>query len=117
MKQLLNKILKQIKLIDEIKKDIINNFDMFTAEQTITKRNTLSVEMQILKVLQELCLDMFEPINMTTIVRDGVYKYGESSWNRIEITAEQAFGKPYCSAEEWYKNPKLQALYPDKYTK
>lgn len=100
-----------------LKKDILDNFDKWSATETISRKASLIAYAQTLSILQDLCFKMFDPLNITIIVRDGVYQYGESSWSSVKITAEQAFGKPNYSAEEWYKSEKLQALYPDKYKK
>lgn len=117
MKELLNTIIETSSKLQVVKKDILDNFDKWSATETISKKASLIAYAQTLSTLQDLCLKMSTPLNITTIVRDGVYQYGESSWLSVKITAELAFGKPYCSAEEWYKNEKLQALYPDKYKK
>ena len=117
MQHLLKAILEQWKSVIKYEQSILTNFSTWPPAELMTAKYTLTMHKQVLMRLQAVAFDMFEPINMTTIIRDSKYQYGESHYQYVEITAEQAFGKPYCGAEEWYKNEKLQALYPNKYSR
>lgn len=117
MEKLLRAILNQWRDVETMKTNILNNFHKFNTQETIDYQHRLLTNIVVLQKLQAITFDMFEPMFMTTIINNGKYQYGENHYEYIEITAEQAFGKPFCNAEEWLKNPKLQALYPNKYIK
>ena len=117
MKQLLVEIKKQHEYLKNIKINIVAEFASYSATQIIDKKIQLGTAQSVLTKLQEIAFNIATPAEIAGIVKSNTLHEGINSWSCFEITPEVAFGKPYCSAEEWYKNAKLQALYPNKYRK
>lgn len=106
--------LKKLNALEIHKKTILDNFATANAYELVSMANELKIAKAELKVVQEFYYEVATVEEITAVVQEHEIE-SEFSWSKkTKFNRNVLPEQKYCKHVDWVKDPKLQALMPNK---